>query len=65
MVTLRFHLHANSERDAFWWVESPELPSLYAASPQLVKCRQLALNVLDAAEVDLDNVRCELAASYA
>ena len=46
-------------------VDSPELPSLYATSPRFIKCRQLALNVLDAADVDLESVHCELAASGA
>jgi hypothetical protein len=65
MVTLRFHLHANSARDACWWVDSPDVPSLFATSPRLVNCRQLALNVLESAHVDLDSVECVLAASGA
>jgi hypothetical protein len=57
VVVLQFHLEPTSRVEAVWWVDSPDLPSLYASAPRLVDCQRLALNLLTALDVKGGDVR--------
>jgi hypothetical protein len=61
MVVLRFHLEISDDGDAYWLARSPQIPSLRAQSPRLIDCQRLAIDVLDAADVDTSAVVYELA----
>jgi hypothetical protein len=60
MITLWFHLEVDECGQAYWTINSPELPSLCARSTRLVECRQLALDALTAAGHDHEGVACVL-----
>ena len=62
MVVLRFHLDITDRAAAFWWIDSPQVPTFYASASSLREVRQLAMDKLDAAgmEVDAAGVRCEM-----
>lgn len=64
MVVLQFHLEVTDAGDVYWSAASPEIPSLRASSPRLLDCQRLAVSVLDAADVDVSNVRYVLADSF-
>jgi hypothetical protein len=45
-VTLRSHVEVNDHEKAYWWIDSPDSPSMYTTAPTLAHCRRLALGVL-------------------
>jgi len=57
MVVLQFHLEITDGGDVYWSAGSPDIPSLRASSPRLLDCQRLAISVLDAADVDVSDVR--------
>jgi hypothetical protein len=57
VVVLQFHLEPTSRVEAVWWVDSPDLPDLYASAPRLVDCQRLALRLLTALDVHRRDVR--------
>ena len=57
MVLLRFHLDVTDHSDAFWWIDSPQVPSLYASASSITDARRRAMDELDAAGVDVDRMR--------
>jgi len=61
MVVLEFHLEVTGAGEVLWSAGSPSIPSLRAFSPRLVDCQRLAIDVLEAADVDVSNVRYVLA----
>jgi hypothetical protein len=61
VVVLQFHLEPTSRVEAVWWVDSPDLPSLYAEAPRLVDCQRLVLKMLAALDVRACEVRSVLA----
>lgn len=46
MVVLRFHRDQTVVTPAFWWIDSPQVPSLYASGPTIVTARDRALDKL-------------------
>jgi hypothetical protein len=54
MVVLRFHLDVTDHTAAFWWIDSPQVPNLYASAASLIEARRRAMDKLDAAGVDID-----------
>ncbi len=62
MVVLRFHLDVTDHAAAFWWIDSPQVPALYASASSLIEARQRAMDNLDAAgvDVDVDGMRYEM-----
>ena len=54
MVVLRFHLDVTDQTAAFWWIDSPQVPNLYASAASLIDARRQAMDELDAAGVDVD-----------
>ena len=61
MVLLRFHLDVSESSDAFWWIDSPQVPTRYASAPSLIDARRRALDKLDAAGVEDDDMHYEMA----
>jgi len=61
MVLLRFHLDVSDSTSAFWWIDSPQVPTLYAAAASLIDARRRALDKLDAAGVADDDMHYEMA----
>jgi hypothetical protein len=61
MVVLRFHLEVTPWGDAFWTAGSPQIPSLRAQSSRLRDCQRMAIDVLNAADVDTTHMTYELA----
>jgi hypothetical protein len=61
MVVLKFHLEVGDRGEAYWMVGSPQIPSLRAQSARLIDCQRLAIDVLDAADVDTSDLVYELA----
>ena len=61
MVLLRFHLDVTDRISAFWWIDSPQVPTLYASGASLVDARNRALDKLDAAGVAGDDMHYEMA----
>lgn len=58
MVTLRYHVDVGDAHDeAYWWVDSPDEPSMYATAPTLIQCRELALGALRGGGFDTSEVR--------
>ena len=60
MVVLRFHLDVTDRAAAFWWIDSPQVPTLYARAASLIDARREAMNELDAVGIDIDRMRYEL-----
>lgn len=63
MVVLRFHLDVSESAPAYWWIDCPQVPSLYASAESLIDARRRAMDKLDAAGVDADDMHYEMAAS--
>lgn len=63
MVVLRFHLDVSDRSPAFWWIDSPQVPTLYASATSLVDARRRALDKLDAAGVVDEDMHFEMARS--
>ena len=61
MVVLQFHLEGTDGIDAAWWVDSPDLPSLFVTASRLAACQRLALDHLDDMDIDSTQVSCVLA----
>ncbi len=59
MVILQFHLDATDHTIPFWWIDSPQVPSLYVSAPTPLVARRRAIDHLEGAGVDVDDVRCE------
>ena len=60
-MVLRFHLDVTQSTTAFWWIDSPHVPVLYAAASSLTEARRWAMDKQpDAAGVDVTEMRYEL-----
>ena len=60
MATLIFHLDIGPRHAPYWWVESPELPTLFVSSLRLAECLRLAMEALAAEDIDICEVRTVL-----
>jgi hypothetical protein len=56
MITLRFHLDVDVNGDAYWTVDSHEVPSLFATGKRLSECRNIALDVLHASGIEDEHI---------
>ncbi len=59
MVLLQFHLDETEYTDAFWWIDSPQVPMLYASGATIVDARRRAMDRLDAAGLGSADIRYE------
>ena len=60
MVLLQFHLDETECTDAFWWIVSPQVPTLYASGATIVDARRLAMDRLDEAGLGTADIRYEI-----
>jgi hypothetical protein len=60
VVLLQFHLDVTECTDAFWWIDSPQAPTLYASGPTIVDARRRAMDRLDEAGLGAADVRYEI-----
>ena len=60
MVLLQFHLDESPATDSFWWIDSPDVPSLYVSAETIDNARRLAMTRLEAADIDVTDVHYEI-----
>ena len=60
MVLSQFHLDVTESTTAFWWIDSPQVPTLYASASSLVEARRRAMEKLECAGVDVDDMHYEM-----
>ena len=60
MVLLQFHLDVTDSTTACWWIDCPQVPTLYASAETLIEARRRAMDNLDAAGVEIDDLRYEM-----
>jgi hypothetical protein len=60
VVVLRFHRDTTPVTPPFWWIDSPQVPSLYASGPTITTARDRALDKLDDAGYTGVQVRYEI-----
>ena len=46
--------------DAFWWIDSPQVPKLYASGATIVDARRRAMDRLDAAGLGAADIHYEI-----
>ncbi len=63
MVLLQFHLDVTEYSDAFWWIDSPQVPMLYASGATIVDARRRAMDRLDDAGLGSADIRYEILAA--
>jgi hypothetical protein len=60
MVLLQFHLDVTEYTDASWWIDSPQVPMLYASGATIVDARRRAMDRLDDAGLGSADIRYEI-----
>ena len=63
MVLLQFHLDVSDSTTAFWWIDSPQVSTLYASASSLIEARRRAMDKLDDSGVDVTEMRYEMVES--